>query len=220
MSECSDSGERLARTAEVRRVLDRYLIEVVESWNLCPWARGTRQNDELRLEICWGPTCEIDTACELVRQGFAACSAKVVMLVCPELRGDHRVLTRLRDGVARQLPDTGVAAFGPAGTLDLRSPGQLVPLLRRSPDPMLQLMPFSILDPIRSQVQPLRLTEQLCALTGQSSPPPPSVAEAIALRNHAAVIADHAQRLLFVLADIAADRARSYARLGIHIAPM
>ena len=37
----------VTRAAEVRRILERYLVEVVERHALCPWARSARERGEL-----------------------------------------------------------------------------------------------------------------------------------------------------------------------------
>ena len=43
-----------AKLAEVRRLLDRYLVEVVEEFALCPWARPARTGGELAVDVLWG----------------------------------------------------------------------------------------------------------------------------------------------------------------------
>jgi len=211
------------RIAEVHRLLDRYLVEVVEAWSLCPWAYNARTHGELHVEIHWGATGELAAACELARRGLAAPGARVVMLVFPELAGGVRAIEALRNGVALRLPEAGVAAFGPHGAADLSSPAKLVPLLRRSPDPMLQLVPFTILDELRQQFQPMAppaRNAQALALAGHGAPPPPSMIDGIARRNHAVVAPDGAAQLQRALDDIARDRAVSYLRSGIRIAGM
>lgn len=209
------------RAAEVHRLLDRYLVEVVEAWSLCPWAYNARIHGELHVEIHWGATGELAAACELARRGLAAPGARVVMLVFPELAGGVRAIEALRNGVAQRLPEAGVAAFGPHGAFDLSSPAKVVPLLRRSPDPMLQLVPFTILDDLRQQFQPIEppaRNAQALALAGHGAPPPPSMIDGIARRNHAVVAPDGAAQLQRALGDIAQDRAASYPRAGIRIA--
>ncbi|MBK7538203.1 MAG: hypothetical protein IPI49_23140 [Myxococcales bacterium] len=206
------------RAAEVHRILERYLIEVVEAFNLCPWAYAARTRGELRVEIVWGPTCELTTTCDQARQALTSPGASVVMLVFPELLGGARAIDALRNGVAMRLPEAGVAAFGPHGNFDLGSPAKLVPFLRRSPDPLLQLVPFSILDALRQPRTTLMTAElavQARVLSGLGPPPPTPLVDAIAERNHATVAPDGGRALSRVLADIARDRAQSYQRAGI-----
>jgi hypothetical protein len=209
------------RAAEVHRLLDRYLVEVVEAWSLCPWAYNARTRGEVHVEIQWGATGELAATCALARRGLAAPGARVVMLVFPELASGVRAIEALRDGVALRVAVAGVAAFGPHGAFDLSSPAKLVPLLRRSPDPMLQLVPFSILDELRRQLQPIEPPArhaQALALAGHGAPPPPSMIDGIARRNHAVIAPDGAAQLQRTLADLARDRAINYPRAGIRIA--
>lgn len=207
-----------AREACVRRLLDRYLIEVVEAWGLCPWAFGARQKAELAVELHWGPDCEPAVAAELARHALHQRGARVVMLVFPELRGGGPIIEALRDELALLVPEAGVAAFGPHGGLDLSTPAKLVPLLRRSPDPMLQLVPFTILDELRAPLRPAELGQQARLLAGLVAPPPPSMIDNIARRNHAVVAPDGAARLLRALTELSSDRAASYAAAGIRLA--
>ncbi len=212
------SAARSPREAAVHHLLGRYLVEVVEAWNLCPWAQKARLRGEVRVTVAWGESCDPETACELARRALDAPDARVIMLVFPELVGGASALEPLRDEVALLVPEAGVAAFGPHGAADLSSPARLVPLLRRSPDPMLQLVPFSLLDELRAQHPPAELGQQARVLAGLVAPPQPSLVDGIALRNHAAVSPDRAARLLHTLEDLARDRAERYAAAGIRIA--
>jgi hypothetical protein len=217
MDEVSAAGESV-REREVRRVLERYLIEVVEAWGLCPWAQSSRLRGELVIEICFGPVCAPSLVCERARAALAVPTARVIMLVFPELAGGSGAIGALRDQVALRVPEAGVAAFGPASGHDLSSPAKLVPLLRCAPDPMLQLVPFWLLDEVKQPPAPISALEQARALAGRSAPTAPSLVERIAARNHEVVTADRAQRLLDTLAQIADDRATSYRRVGIAVA--
>jgi hypothetical protein len=212
------SAARSPREAAVHHLLGRYLVEVVEEWNLCPWAQKARLRGEVRVAVAWGESCDAEIACQLARRALEAPDARVIMLVFPELVGGASALEPLRDEVALLVPEAGVAAFGPHGTADLSSPARLVPLLRRSPDPMLQLVSFSLLDELRGQPPPAELGQQARVLAGLVAPPPPSLVDGIASRNHAAVAPDRAARLLHTLEALTRDRAERYAAAGIRIA--
>lgn len=224
----SPAVERFPREAAVHHLLGRYLVEVVEEWGLCPWAQKARLRGEVKVAVAWGSSCEAEVACQLARRCLEDPAARVVMLVFPELVGGASALEPLRDEVALLVPDAGVAAFGPHGAhgapdlldldLALSSPARLVPLLRRSPDPMLQLVPFSLLDELRAQPPPAELGQQARVLAGLVAPPPPSLVDGIALRNHAAISPDRGARLLATLEELARDRAERYAAAGIRVA--
>lgn len=219
----SPAVEQFPREAAVHHLLGRYLVEVVEELGLCPWAQKARLRGEVRVAVVWGESCEAEVACQLARRCLEDPEARVIMIIFPELAGGTSALEPLRDEVALLVPDAGVAAFGPHGALDLElalsSPARLVPLLRRSPDPLLQLVPFTLLDELRAQPPAAELGQQARVLAGLVAPPPPSLVDGIALRNHATISPDRGARLLRTLDDLARDRAERYAAAGIRVAP-
>jgi hypothetical protein len=198
----------------VLRVLDRYLVEVVEAYDLCPWARPARLNGELAVGILWGEPAlaEWIAAAEalLARRGVL-----VAMVVAPEFSGRLR---DTRDRVCAAIPSAGVADFYPDAPLDLSTPARLVPYLRRSPDPLLQLVPLALLDAVRGPPPTAGLARQAQILGGRAAPDRGDVADRIAADNHARVSANPAA-LAALFESIAADRARSYARVGISVFP-
>jgi hypothetical protein len=201
------------KLAEVRRILDRYLVEVVEAYDLCPWARAARTGGELSVEILWG---EPDDAAWVAAAEalLARPPTRVAMVVSPETARPPAQLRALRDRVAARIPAAGVADFHPDAALDLGSPARLVPFLRRSPDPLLQLVPLALLDSVRAAPPAADRATQAQMLRGTATVPRGDVADRIAAANHATVTA-HGARITSVLDEIAADRAASYARCGI-----
>lgn len=204
----------MTRLAEVRRVLDRYLVEVVECHALCPWARSARERGELAVGILWGAPGLDDWVAEAA-QRLAAPGARVAMVVAPELAIGRPELAALRDQVAARIPSAGVAEFHPDAALDLATPARLVPFLRRSPDPMLQLVPLAVIDAARATgaTPPADRALQAAMLGGQA-PARRELTAAIAAANHATAAAAHAA-IAAALDDIAADRRSGYARAGI-----
>lgn len=200
-----------ARNAEVRRVLDRYLVEVVEAYNLCPWARAARTNGELVTHIFWGTPTHAEV-CAVAATVMAIPTMRVAMLLFPEMRPSSRELRGFRDEILKQTP-AGIADFHPEAELDMLTPSRLVSFLRRSPDPLLQLVPLSILDGVRTPVFVADLAQQQAMLDG-THPPTLDIGDRIADANHATV-KGATDAIVAKLADIAADRATSYARVGI-----
>jgi hypothetical protein len=202
-----------ARRAEVIRVFERYLTEVVERYDFCPWARLSRQGGELAVEVVWGtPTLETWVAtCQAL---LARPATRVAMVIAPELSIGSNALHGLRAEVAACVPTAGVADFHPEATIDLTTPARLVPFIRRSPDPLLQLVPFALLDQVRATPPSAQLAEQAQILGGRAVPPRQDAAVRIAAANHATVSADPTD-VARTLDAIAADRATSYARVGI-----
>lgn len=205
-----------SRSAEVVRILERYLVEVVERWRLCPWAQPSRARGGVAIGVLWGaPALDawVDEAARRLAGG-----AQVAMVVAPELGGGRAALAALRDQVAARLPAAGVADFHPDAPLDLASPARAVAFLRRAPDPLLQLVPLAAIDAARAAAAGApsitAARDQAAMLGGHAAPPRPALADQIAAANHATLTAAHAE-ITATLAAIAADRRASYARLGI-----
>ena len=208
------------RSAEVRRILERYLVEVVERHELCPWARAARERGELAVGILWGAPPAGAWVAEAERL-LALPGARVAMVVAPELAIARAAFGALRDTVASRIPSAGVAEFHPDAALDLATPARLVPFLRRSPDPLLQLVPLALIDAVRAvrAVPPVApLAQQATMLGGHAAAARREVTAQIAAANHATVAAAHAA-IAQALDAIAADRRAAYARVGISRAP-
>lgn len=201
------------RRAEVIRVFERYLTEIVERYDFCPWARLTREGGELAVDVLWG-TPTVDAWASACHALLARPEIRVAMVIAPELVITPSDLHGLRAEVAACVPSAGVADFHPEATMDLTTPARLVPYIRRSPDPLLQLVPFAILDQVRGPQGSTKRADQAHILGGHAAPPRPDAAARIAAANHATVSAD-ADEMARTLASIAADRAVSYARVGI-----
>jgi hypothetical protein len=202
-----------ARAHEVRRLLDRYLAEIVEEYDLCPWARTSRAGGELAVEILWD-TPTLDEWLAAARRAFSSPAIRVAMLVAPELALSRQELHGVRDQVAKQIGTLGVAEFHPDATFDAKTPARLVPFLRRSPDPMLQCVPLALLDSVRGPPLDVDRAMQIAMLVraGGVHAVKPELADRIARTNHARVSQAEVEAKL---AAIAEDRATSYARVGI-----
>jgi hypothetical protein len=201
------------KLTEVRRLLDRYIVEIVEVYGFCPWAKPARLGGEIAVEVLWGTPADAAWFAA-ARALLARPETRVAMIVAPELAVTPAELRAIRDRVSSALGAVGVAEFHPDAALDLASPGRLVPYLRRSPDPMLQLVPLALLDSVREHTAVIDLNEQALMLGGLVGPTRGDVADELAAKSHATVSARVAE-VAAVLDDIAADRRRSYARAGI-----
>ncbi len=204
------------RDVEVRRILDRYMVEIVEAFDLCPWARSARVNGEVAVEIVWGaPVAASEMGViAAARAALARPTTRVAMVVLPDQGPDLGELRALRDRVAAAIPAVGIAHFSPDAHLDLATPARLVPFLRRSPDPLLQLVPLALLDSVRATPVASTLALQAQILAGVVPPPRGDVADRIADDNHARVRTS-LTAMLAAFDSIEADRATSYARVGI-----
>ena len=195
------------------RILERYLVEVVERHELCPWARGVREHGELAIAVLWGaPPLEAWVAEAERLLGEPA--TRVAMVVAPELAISRGEFGALRDRVAARIASAVVADFHPDAALDLASPARLVRFLRRSPDPTLQLVPLALIDAVRAAPPTAERAQQATMLGGHAAPPPGEVTARIAAANHATALRVHAA-ITAALDDIATDRRAAYARVGL-----
>lgn len=211
-----DRAGKTAQAAEVRRLLDRYIVEIVEAYNLCPWARASRTGGEISVAIVWGERPTIEAWVQAGQELLAIPTTRVGMVVAPELALSPTQLRAEREQVARRVTDAGVADFHPDAELDTTTPARLVPFTRRSPDPLLQFVPLSILSSVRTQTAPPSLSEQALLLGGVAYTGSHDIGDRIADTNHERVLRDGAA-MTSVLDDIAADRRRSYPAAGIAI---
>ena len=113
-------------------------------------------------------------------------------------------LARVRDARNRR--------FQTDATLDLATPARLVSFVRRSPDPMLPLVPLAILDQLRAAPPLAERAQQAQILGGHAAAPREDAASRIARANHATVTT-HAARITEILDDIAADRRAAYGSM-------
>ena len=201
------------RRTEVLRILNRYLVEVVEAYGLCPWARMARERGEVQLDVLWG-TPTVDDWVAASEALLTRPNVQVVMVVAPELVIRPGALHSVRNDVSTRMQSVGIAEFHPEAALDLLTPARLVPYVRRSPDPLLQLVPLDLLAKVRGNSPSVDRMQQVQALGGVAVPLRRDVGDGIAEDNHATVSASHAA-ITSTLEDIAADRRRSYELVGI-----
>jgi hypothetical protein len=146
--------EALAR--EALRLNARFLEEVVEALDLCPWSRPARQRGEV-LRHVWTPALEEGRAvpAELGAwiEGVAAdAGVAVALLICPRGMVDAEAWRGFAERVRVEVLEApgrprhlAVAAFHPELPWSAARPASLVPLFRRSPDPTLQLVRLEVL---------------------------------------------------------------------------
>lgn len=203
----SGGGDALLRlTAEALRLHDRYLHEVVLAFDLCPWAEKVIRQGRFRRAVIAAPVPEakamaplIDTldAPEPVDIGFAIFPLfELPAAAFDKFTEQMRRADRARRPVTTPAPFL-MAAFHPFGADDFHDAPTLVPLLRRSPDPAVQLVRATRLDEARGDA-----TE---------------VSAAVARQNLATIEARGVAALRAVLDDIRRDRDAAYRALGLEI---
>jgi hypothetical protein len=211
-------GEALvgeALVSEALRVNTRYVEEVVIGWGLCPWAAQAWRQGAVARRVLVGPVREpapeLDEVLAFIDEIVPAPATSIGLLIFPRATlteaawGTFAERVRRADRVRRAPGESApflLAAFHPgsgqstgATTVDAAAanPGALVSFIRRTPDPMLQLVRASLLDRL--------------------APPGRDLSDEIARANFAAVNARTPAALDALIREIRSDRDASYARL-------
>jgi hypothetical protein len=208
---------------EALRLHRRYQVEIVEACGLCPWAEGARLGGKVRERVVLGGQGEVlqrslDALTDLAKDR----SVEVGFLVYPRLAVSRLGLEefaaelRVADGARYEIGKVPFvfAAFHPDAEPDTGDPERLIPFLRRTPDPTLQLVRASVLDAVRSlsaqgtQFVSLSALEQM-----QSGHVPIPLRERIARTNLSTVKRMGVDAMRAALDDIRRDRDETYARL-------
>lgn len=214
--------------AETLRLHGRYLEEFVEAFNLCPWAKGSRlSNNALPL---------VDDGRALLDQvGDAAHHpVEIVFLILPTYVGpravfDEMVATLIAEDARRYhdaSPPFAMAAFHPERTqqpLAALSPDTLVPFLRRSPNPTIQLVRLEALERVRKGepagtafIDPSQID---FASLLKAPPAKPSLRQRVAATNHATLQGENGRAARKALEGILHDRRLTNLRLGLPPSP-
>lgn len=187
--------------AEVHRIHRRYAVEVVAKHRLCPHLRDV-DRDFGDFVIMLDPRAEpdVDATVKAIRASKNAVIHVVFPLVRPPPSAFERFGARVNQALNRALPRPPVmATFHPELVGDAADPHRLVGLLRRAPDPFVQMIPDGYQEGGTVFVP---LSEAAAATEDKADWPQ---------RNYDKLRGENLERLLAIIADIHADRDRSYA---------
>jgi hypothetical protein len=150
--------DRALETA-ARRVYGRYVEEFVEAFDICPWANRARLDGRTRVEVVCDAASDPRLALDTVADLSSDLEVEVGLILFPRLELDRlafeaftselRALDAARYGLGG--PAMAIAAFHPDAEARTDSAYQLVPFIRRTPDPTLQLVRRSVLDSVRKK---------------------------------------------------------------------
>lgn len=212
------------------KVYERYAVEVVEAFGFCPWARSSRESGGVVLRVVFSDNSD-DFAESLgllseLHQGSPDTDTEVdiALFVYPLLDLERLAfedfVRRLRaraETTSPKLDAFAMAAFHPSADADVSHPDRLVPFVRRSPDPTLQLVRNTALSSIKGLTQGTAFLDvsalSLDALRALSEPPPTAVRERIAEKNLLTVREVGPEAVQAVLSDIAREREELHEQL-------
>lgn len=145
---------------EALRLYHRYEIEIVEACGLCPWAERARLEGLVlpRVILAEGEAA-VAASVAVMEEIERAPRLEVALLVYPRCelgRVDFQsFMARVRqaDEARHELGTVPfvMAAFHPDALADLSQPERLIPFLRRTPDPTIQLLRADVLDRVRGR---------------------------------------------------------------------
>jgi len=232
--------------ADVQAVHERYQKEVVEGLNLCPFARKSRELGRVhrpvfRVEHPQQAQNSTRVARHVARSLFELLAnhpdTEIVLLTFPVRRTDpwmapkafEGFLPRVKEAYAerRDAPTFYMVTFHPQNALarDTKlTQDNLVPLIRRTPDPVIQCVSADTLDAVRRQAQVvaqqrmrrelLALNPELAGMLDRSIAPDPELSSDIARANFQSVGEGAGRRRLDELvAQIWRERTQRYGDL-------
>ncbi|HEX3772718.1 MAG TPA: DUF1415 family protein [Polyangiaceae bacterium] len=198
-------------------------MEVVEAFGLCPWAeRATRDGRIRERVVLQTDVTDAGPSLAAIDDWMRDAGAEVGFLIYPRLettkQGFHEFTGLVRDAdtprhALGEVPFV-FAAFYPKAAPETSDPERLIPFLRRTPDPTIQMLRASVLDSIRNGAsqgtQFVNIASLDAAITGTGTPP---LRERIARTNLATAERVGLEAMTRLLDDIRRDRDDTYARL-------
>jgi len=222
------AGYESALRNEALRVYRRYAVEVVEAFTLCPWAAAARRDGHVSEHVILSENqANPQQSLELLQRLEGERQTEIALFIYPDLELDRLGF----EGFARTLREQdaarwevgeipfAMAAFHPEARADLKEPERLIPFLRRTPDPTIQVVRRASLDRVRGNAQEGTSFFDLADLGTLPLPQkePISLRQRIARANLDAAIEVGVETLETLFQDIRRDRDESYA--GLRHAP-
>ncbi len=203
---------------ETERLYHRYQLEVVEACNLCPWAARARLAGKIATRVVLEAEPTRASLLALVDELEADSRVEVALLILPRLdlgpRPFDSFVARLGDDDAARRPLGTIpfmfAAFHPEALADVNDAERLIPFLRRTPDPTIQLVRSSAIDAVRRGTPQGTQLVDVDMLERHLEPGAVPLRERIARANLATVNRMGLDELTRRLDDIRRDRDDSY----------
>jgi hypothetical protein len=208
-----------ALSREVVRVYRRYQTEIVEACGLCPWAERARIDQKVREWVVMEDSrANAQSSLDVMDEMYKVPGIEIALLIYPRLKATRvefeRFVARVRDADSRRHPLGKIpfmfAAFHPEANADLSNPERLIPFLRRTPDPTIQLVRGSVIEKIRGHAPQGTQFFDTKTLLEDLEKPQPAVRDKIAQANLETVQKMGADELKRRLDDILRDRNESY----------
>ena len=224
MADVSSGGHESALRNEALRVYRRYMLEVVEGFTLCPWAAAARRDGHVVETVILAENqADPQQSLALLAGLNAQLETDIALFIYPDLELDRLGFesfvrtVRERDAARHEVGTIpfAMAAFHPDARPDLNEPERLIPFLRRTPDPTIQVVRCAALERVRGNSQEGTSFFDLANLGTLPLPQkePVSLRQRIAQANLDTTLEVGVDTLEALFQDIRRDRDQSYARV-------
>jgi len=212
---------REAFISEVLRINLRYTMEVIEAFNLCPFAKHGRLSGKTEREVILQKNRDIQPTLSYIDYlEREKTDLEVIQLIYPLLVVTPQQFERFNSDIRetrRKSPKEVIfvhATFHPQYPYEPRTPDTLVAFFRRAPDPTIQLVRWSVLQTFKKNKAPDKyvIDPTKFDFTKPFVPPvvPESVSDRIARENHELVLNQGPETLAQIIQSIQEDRTNSY----------
>jgi hypothetical protein len=204
-------------------VYRRYAVEIVEALRFCPYAERARKDGHTRELVSLDAELSTERALALVHEAAADPRVEIGLLLFPRVKVTRLELSRFVERLRRAHQDEpgglvmAMEGFHPEAPADLASADRLVPFVRRTPDPTIQLVRHEVLLGVRRAgdhgtafFDPSRMSLEEMLRTPAPKPLHRQIAEA----NLETTRARGVEAIEAIFDDIRRDRDESYARLA------
>ncbi len=142
---------------ETLRLYRRYQLELVEALNLCPWAKRARLDGHVDVSVSLQTTQTFDGPLGEIDRWTDTPEIEIALLIFPCIGLGRRDFERFVAALVQadharmhlSSPAFAMAAFHPDAEADAATAERLIPYLRRTPDPTIQLVRVSALERVR-----------------------------------------------------------------------
>lgn len=214
----------------VIQVYRKYSVDWIENKNWCPFARMSREGGHTKEVVCWQTQLDLKVVLSALESMGRHDKIEVGFLIFPLLnisRVDFvHFVQKLRQAHQHTSPPDAsgqrfvmaAEAFHPEVVLDLSSATRLIPFLRATPDPTIQLVRHRVLESVKKGKQtgtgffdPNTMSlEKLL-----STKPEPSVSDKITESNYQTALKMGEDLLIRRHQDMMAYRNTTYGQVGL-----
>ncbi len=214
---------RAALTIEALRSNDRYLLEIIEEYSFCPFARAGRLAGQTARHVVFADSTRADALIELMAEVAADEKQVVAQVIMPFVDVDPDAWIRFCDQVTAAgharlggPPVLAFAALHPRLRYGAQNPYAMISLFRRAPDPTLQWVRLDGIASIyegRDTEERFVDPEDVLAFVRDAPPPRPALYDRVAETN--AKMARHLglAKVEAMLTDLEADAKRRYQQV-------